>query len=78
MEDAREQQKYAAQQKNQLANLKKELETVERVKTKLQERVRVLQQQLQRQSLAVRWDKSQCICLGKKRTAAAAEAEAST
>ena len=67
MEDTRERQRYAAQLKNWLANLKLELETVELAKSRLQERVRVLQQQLQRLSAEVRWDKSQRICLGKKK-----------
>ena len=73
MEDARELQRRAAQLKNLLANLKLDLEKVERDKSHLQERVRVLQQQLQRASVEVRWDKSQQICLGKKRNSPAAE-----
>lgn len=69
MEDARELQRRAAQLKNLLANLKSDLERVERDKSRLQERIRVLQQRLERASAEVRWDRSQRICLGKKRNA---------
>ena len=73
MEDARELQRCAAQLKSRLASLKLDLEKVERDRSRLQERIRVLQQQLQRASVEVRWDKSQRICLGKKRNGPAAE-----
>ena len=73
MEDARELQKRAARLRSLLANLKLDLEKVERDRSRLQERIRVLQQQLQRASDEVRWDRSQQICLGKKRNGPAAE-----
>jgi chromosome segregation ATPase len=76
MEDARELQKRAARLRSLLANLKLDLEKVERDRSRLQERIRVLQQQLQRASDEVRWDRSQRICLGKKRNGPAAEADA--
>ena len=67
MEDTREGQRYATQLKKWLANVKLDLEMGARTKTRLQEQVKILQQQLQRLSAEVWWDMSQRICLGKKK-----------